>query len=67
MKNKKLRLPEFLTPELKGLERRLDRACKWVEENREKIHPSISFIQAIELYDFGIDVTQIDPTTHRQI
>lgn len=44
-------------PELRGLERRLDKSCKWVEEHKNEIHPSISFIQAIELYDMGIDVT----------
>lgn len=54
-------LPEILKPELRGLERRLDKSCKWVEENRNEIHPSISFIQAVELYDMGIDVTQLKP------
>jgi len=54
-------LPEILKPELRGLERRLDKSFKWVEEHRNEIHPSISFIQAIEVYDMGIDVTQLKP------
>lgn len=54
-------LPQILKPELRGLERRLDKSCKWVEENRNEIHPSISFIQAVELFDMGIDVTQLKP------
>jgi len=29
--------------------------------HRNEIHPSISFIEAIELYDMGIDVTQLKP------
>ena len=56
-------LPEILKPELRGLERRLDKSCKWVEEHRNEIHPSISFIEAIELYDMGIDVTQLKNKT----
>jgi len=54
-------MPEILEPEFRFLDKRLDKAVKWVEENRKDIHPSISFIQAIEIYDMGIDVTQIKP------
>ena len=54
-------LPEILKPEFRGLERRLNKSCKWVKEYKNEIHPSISFIQAIELYDMGIDVTQVKP------
>lgn len=50
---------KIFKPELIFREKRLDKAIKWVEENRKSIHPSISFIEAIELYDFGIDVTQL--------
>jgi len=54
-------LPEFLTSELKFKETRIEKAINWVEKHREDIHPSISFIQSVELYDFGLDVTQIVP------
>ena len=54
-------LPEILKPELIHLENRLDKSCKWVEEHRNEIHPSISFIQAMGLYDMGVDVTQLKP------
>ena len=55
-------LPEILIPELNYLEKRLHKSIKWVEENRNDIHPSISSIEAASLYDMGIDVTQLDPT-----
>lgn len=61
MEKKNWELPKILNPELIGLDRRIDKSCKWVEEHRDEIHPSISFIQAVELFDFGIDVTQIKP------
>jgi len=62
MKNKKQwELPEYLKPELINLEKRLDEAIEWVEKNRKDIHSSISFIEAVHLYDFGFDVTQLKP------
>jgi hypothetical protein len=63
MKNKTWDIPEILKPgwELLNLEKRLDKSIKWVEEHKNEIHPSISFIQSIELYDMGIDVTQLNP------
>ena len=45
--NKEYSLPEFLLPELKLLDKRLDDACRWVEENRKDIHPSISLIDIL--------------------
>lgn len=54
-------LPEILKPELRGLEKRLDKAYEWVEKHRNEIHPSISSIQAMQIYDMGIDVTQLKP------
>lgn len=53
------KLPEFLKPELEGLDKRLTKSIDWVEKNKPNIDPSISFIQAFELYDMGIDVTQL--------
>jgi hypothetical protein len=61
MKNKSWDIPEILKPELLNLEKRLDKSIKWVEEHKNEIHPSISFIQSVELYDMGIDVTQLTP------
>ena len=61
MKNKPWDMPELLKPELLYLEKRLDKSIKWVEKNKNKIDPSISFIESIELYDFEIDVTQLKP------
>jgi len=52
-------LPKILISELKNVDHRLDKAIKIYEKNKNKIHPSISYIQAIELFDFGIDVTQL--------
>ena len=54
-------IPEFLRTELEMLETRMDKAVKFVEKHKDEIHPSISFIQAIELYDMGLDVTQLKP------
>jgi len=54
-------LPEILIPELTNLEKRLNKSIKWVEEHKNEIHPSISFIQSVELYDMGVDVTQLKP------
>jgi hypothetical protein len=48
MKNKNWDIPEILKPELLNLEKRLNKSIKWVEENTNEIHPSISFIQAAE-------------------
>jgi len=45
--------------ELNHIDKRLNKSIKWVEKNRNKIDDKISFIQAIELYDMSIDVTQI--------
>ncbi len=60
MKTKtKWELPHILIPELNYMEKRINKACDWVEANREDIHPDISFINAVQLYDFGINVTQI--------
>jgi hypothetical protein len=60
MKNKnEWKLPEILKSEFIFLEKRLDKSIKWVEENRNEIHPSISFIQSVEFYDMGVDVTQL--------
>jgi hypothetical protein len=56
-----MRVKSAFQIELVNKERRLDKAISWVERNRHTIHPSISFIQAIELYDMGIDVAQIKP------
>ena len=53
------KLPEFLKPELERLDKRLTKSIDWVEKNKANIDPSISFIQAFELYDMGIDVTQL--------
>jgi hypothetical protein len=65
MRNKKhWELPQILTPEFGLLEKRLDKSIKWVEENKTKIHPSISFIQSVELYNMGIDVTQLNSETN---
>jgi len=63
MKNRRAtwKLPEMLNPEFRFLEKRLDKSIEWVNKHRDEIHPSISFIQAIEIYDMGIDVTQIKP------
>ena len=61
MKNKTWDISEILKPELLNLEKRLDKSIKWVEEHKNEIHPSISFIQSVELYDMGIDVTQLNP------
>jgi len=58
---KKWSLPKILELEFINLEKRLDRSCEWVEKHKTEIHPSISFIQAIELYGMGIDVTQLTP------
>jgi len=60
-KKKKWGLPEILIPELSNLDKRLMEAASWVEENRNNIHSSISFCDAIRYYDMGIDVTQIKP------
>lgn len=56
----------LLKPEFRFKENRLDKSYKWVEQHRDEIHPSISFIQAVELYDMGIDPTQINPV-HNQL
>jgi hypothetical protein len=61
MKKNSCDLPEILKPEFIHLEKRLNKSCKWVEEHRYEIHHSISFIQAVELHDFGIDITQLKP------
>ena len=61
MKKNKWDLPELFRPELINLEKRINKACLWVEKHRTEIHPSISFIQSVELYDMGIDVTQLTP------
>ena len=61
MKNKTWDIPEILKPELLNLGKRLDKSIKWVEEHKNEIDPSISFIQSVELYDMGIDVTQLNP------
>ena len=58
---KECNITESLNQELLMLEKRLDKSIKWVEEHKNEIHPSISFIQSVELYDMGIDVTQINP------
>ncbi len=61
-KNKrKWEFPQILRPELENLNGRLERAVKLVKENRDNIHPSISYIDAIQLYDMYIDATQINP------
>jgi len=57
--NKHFNIPEILIPELKNLEERLNKSISWVEKHRNLIHPSISFIQAVEIHDMGIDVTQL--------
>ena len=61
MKKETNYLPELLKPELINLEKRLNKSIDWVERNRNQIHPSISLIQSVELYDMGIDVTQLNP------
>jgi len=58
-KTKNCEFPEILKPEFKFLEKRLDKSIKFVEKHIDEIHQSISFIQAVELYDMGIDVTQL--------
>jgi predicted RNase H-like nuclease (RuvC/YqgF family) len=45
--------------EILSLEKRLDKSINWVEKYKNKIHPTISFIQAVELRGMGIDVTQL--------
>ena len=59
MDNKKLNIPKILIPELTNLEKRLDKSYVWVSANKNNIDKNIDFIQAMKLYDFGIDVTQI--------
>lgn len=56
-------LPAFTKPELIFHEKRLFKACNWVENHRNEIHSSISFIETVELYVFGIDVTQLKQRT----
>ena len=56
---KEWELPELWRPELRNLEKRLGKSTKWVEKNKSEIHPSISWIQSIQLHDMGIDVTQL--------
>jgi hypothetical protein len=68
MKNKKKQLKslsathESMQREFCFLDKRIEKSCNWVEKNKNNIHSCISFIQAIELYDFGIDVTRLKPT-----
>ena len=52
-------MENILNPEFRFKNERLDKSIKWVEKNKNEIDPKISFIQAIELRDMGIDVTQI--------
>lgn len=47
----------LLEPEFINLEKRLDKSIKWVEKNKDKIE--IPFLQAVTLYDMGLDVTQL--------
>lgn len=61
MKKAKWELPEILKPEIIHHEKKLNKAFEWVEKNKAEIHPSISFIQSVELYNMGIDVTQLKP------
>lgn len=58
---KSYKLPELLVPELKWFDKRLTNSIDWVQKNKVDIHPSIPFIQAVELYDMGIDVVQLKP------
>lgn len=51
-------LSDFLMPELINLEHRLDRSINWVESRKNQLHRSMSFIEAIELYDMGLDASQ---------
>lgn len=55
-------IPEFLKPELIHLEKRLNSAYTKAIKNRNHIDKNISTIQAMELYDFGIDPTQLKIT-----
>jgi len=59
MKNKKYTLPDILIPELIASEREFRRSIKFVEEHRDEIDKNISFIEAVELRNLGIDVTQL--------
>lgn len=53
--------PEIYERELANLESRMDKSISLAEKHRHEIHPSISFIQAVELYGMGIDATQLNP------
>ena len=57
--NKNYVLSEFLIPEIIGLEKRMDKSYKWVSKNRNKIDKNISFFESMNLFDLGIDVTQL--------
>ncbi len=59
MENKNWYISELLEPEFLNLNKRMDKVIKWVEEHKSEINLSISFIQAVELYDMGLDVTQL--------
>ena len=67
MKNKKKQLKplssihESMQREFYLLDKRMEKSCNWVEKNKNNIHSSISFIEAVTFYDLGIDVTQLKP------
>jgi hypothetical protein len=64
--NKNYTLPDILIPELKLLDKRLDKAYERVIKYEKDIHPSISFIDAVRFVDMGIDVTQLKPELYEQ-
>ena len=58
-KHKVKELPEFILREFRAREAITTQSIEWVERNRKEIDPRISFIEAVELRSYGIDVTQI--------
>jgi len=57
-KKKQWTFPEILIPELIGLEERQNKADRIYKKIYKDIDPRISYIDAIELIDFGVDPTQ---------
>jgi hypothetical protein len=51
-------MENILNSEFRFLNERLAKSIKWVEDNKNQIDPKTSFIQAVQLRDMGIDVTQ---------